>query len=86
MAQVTPDAMSEALDYNNIKRRAVASRNYRTKINPVGPSTLSTITNAGSQVEFMLPSNLAGSYMDFSHIYITFKLKVPGASTNLEKC
>lgn len=86
MAQVTPDAMSEALDYNNIKRRAVASRNYRTKINPVGPSTLTNITSAGSQVEFMLPSNLAGSYMDFSQMYLKFKLKVTGADTNLDKC
>ena len=85
MAQVTPDAMSEALDFNNIKRRAVASRNFRTKINPVGPSSV-TVTSAGSQIEFMLPSNLAGSYMDFSQMYLKFKLKVTGADTNFDKC
>lgn len=84
MAQVTPDAMSEALDYNNIKRRAVASRNWRTKINPVGPSSL-TVSSTGSQVEFMLPSNLAGSYMDFSQMYLKFKL-VPQAASTLDKC
>lgn len=83
MAEVTPDAMSEALDFNNIKRRAVASRNFRSKINPVGPSQL-IVTGLGFQTEFMLPSNLAGSYMDFSQLYLKFKL-TPQAVANFDK-
>jgi len=81
---VIPDAMSEALDFNNIKRRSVAARNYRVKLNPSN-GTQFTGGN-GNQIEFVLPSNLAGSYMDFSQMYLKFKLAVVGAAGNLDKC
>jgi len=67
---VLPDVMSEALDYNNIKRRAMASRSYRVRIAPSNAVTFA----AGSTAYLDLPSNLSGTFMDMSQTYIRFKV------------
>ena len=83
MSQLLPDAASEALDFNNIKRRAIASRSYRVKLAPSNGSTFSPTTN--SVINLDLPSNLAGTYVDFTQCYLKFNVAV-NASCNLDKC
>jgi len=66
-----PDAMSETLNYANVKRRAVASRSYRVRLSPSnGQSYIS-----GNTVNFTMPSNLAGTYCDWSKCYLKYKVK-----------
>ena len=81
-----PDVASEALDFNNIKRRAVASRSYRVKISP---SNMTTFT-PGQTIYLDMPSNLAGTYVDFTQSYLKFTVNVSGtAGTHdvvLDKC
>ncbi len=82
---VLPDAISESLDYNNIKRRAVASRSYRVKLAPSNGS----VFNPSSTINFDLPSNLAGTYVDFSQCYIRFNVTFSGTNASggyLPKC
>lgn len=82
---VLPDAISESLDYNNIKRRAVASRSYRVKIAPSNGS----VFNPSGTINFDLPSNLAGTYIDFSQCYIRFNVSYSGTNSSnayLPKC
>lgn len=67
---VLPDVASEALDYNNIKRRAMASRSYRVRIAPSNKTSF----NAGETIFLDLPSNLSGTFMDMSQTYIRFKV------------
>jgi len=49
-----PDVMSESLNYPALKRRAVASRSYRVKVNPANGQTFT----AGQTVNIDMPSNL----------------------------
>jgi hypothetical protein len=84
---VLPDVMSEALDYNNIKRRAMASRSYRVRIAPSNK----TAFNAGETVFLDLPSNLSGTFMDMTQTYIRFKVTYTGTAgqvnkVSLDKC
>jgi hypothetical protein len=82
---VLPDAISESLDYNNIKRRAVASRSYRVKLAPSNGS----IFQPSGTINFDLPSNLAGTYIDFSQTYIRFNVSYVGTNASkgyLPKC
>ena len=79
MAQILPDAASEALDFNNIKRRAIASRSYRVKLAPSNGSTFTPTTN--SVINLDLPSNLAGTYVDFTQCYLKFKVTYADAAT-----
>ncbi len=81
---VIADVASEVLDFPNVKRRSVAARNYRVKINTVTPGTVAGSKSA--TLEFVLPSNLAGSYMDFSQLYLRFGMAPLGAGNNLDKC
>jgi hypothetical protein len=76
-----PDVASEALDFTNIKRRAVASRSYRVKISP---SNMTTFT-PGQTIYLDMPSNLAGTYVDFTQSYIKFNVSVTNAAY-LDKC
>lgn len=78
---ILPDVASEALDYNNIKRRAVASRSYRVKISP---SNMTTFT-PGQTIYLDMPSNLAGTYVDFTQSYLKFNVSV-NSSAYLDKC
>ncbi len=74
-----PDVASEALDYNNIKRRAMASRSYRVRI----PSSNAINFNPGQTIFLDLPSNLSGTFMDMSQTYIRFKVTYTNTSTGL---
>ena len=67
---VLPDVASEALDYNNIKRRAMASRSYRVRIAPSNKTSF----NPGETVFLDLPSNLSGTFMDMTQTYIRMKV------------
>ncbi len=65
-----PDVASEALDYNNIKRRSMSSRSYRVRI---APSNKTSFT-PGETVFLDLPSNLSGTFMDMTQTYIRMKV------------
>lgn len=78
----TPDISSEVLNFNAIKRRSVAARNYRVKINPTNSGTFTG--SSSSQLEFVLPSNLSGSYIDFSNLYLKMTVTNTNAA-NLDK-
>jgi len=73
---VLPDVASEALDYNNIKRRAMASRSYRVRIAPSNKTSFGP-----SETIFLdLPSNLSGTFMDMTQTYIRFKVTYTNTS------
>lgn len=75
-----PDVASEALDYNNIKRRAMASRSYRVRIAPSNKVTFSP----GETVFLDLPSNLSGTFMDMTQTYIRMKVRFTNASAGVQ--
>ncbi len=80
-----PDVMSEALDYNNIKRRSMSSRSYRVRISPSNAVSFSP----GQTINLDLPSNLSGTYMDMTQTYIRFKVtytKATAGNVALDKC
>lgn len=82
---IIADAISESLDYGAIRRRAVASRSYRVKIAPSNGAAF----NPSQTINFDLPSNLAGTYVDFSQCYIRLKVQYSGTNTSkayLPKC
>jgi len=81
MAQAA-DAMAESLNYPNIKRRSVASRSYRVKVSPVNGQTF----QAGQTVNIDMPSNLAGTYVNWSQCYLKFKTKLSGVDDKLDRC
>lgn len=82
MSNMIPDVASEALDYQNNKRRAVASRGYRVKLAPSNGSTFTPSSN--SVINIDMPSNLAGTFVDFTQCYLKFKL-VPDQAVYLDK-
>lgn len=80
--KIIPDVASEALDYMNIKRRAVASRNFRIKLAPSNGSSFTPSSN--SVINLDMPSNLAGTFVDFTQSYLKFKL-TPDQPVYLDK-
>ena len=58
------EAFSETLAYPQVKKRAVASRSFRTKITPSNGSTF----NGGNTIHLDLPGNLAGQYYNPSQM------------------
>ena len=78
---ILPDVASESLDFNNVKRRAAASRSYRVKI---APSNMTTF-NPGQTIYLDMPSNLAGTYVDFTQSYLKFSVTSDQAYL-LDKC
>ena len=76
-----PDALAESLMYADMKRRAVASRSYRTKISPNNGQTF----KAGQVVNIDMPSNLAGTYVNWNQCYLKFKLTTTGVG-RLDRC
>lgn len=78
---VLPDVASEALDYNNIKRRAMASRSYRVRVAPSNKTSF----NPGETIFLDLPSNLSGTFMDMSQTYIRFKVTYNGGAGQVNK-
>jgi len=77
----SPDAMSESLNYPSMKRRAVASRSYRVKISPNNGQTF----RDGQTVNLDMPSNLAGTYINWNQCYLKFNAKSTGAA-KLDRC
>jgi hypothetical protein len=69
-----PDALVESLNYPDMKRRSVASRSYRTKISPNNGQTFT----AGQVINIDMPSNLAGTYVNWNQCYLKFKLTTTG--------
>lgn len=79
---MSSEAMSESLQFANVKRRAVASRSYRTRLPPANGITFSP----GSSIQIDLPANLAGTYIDMSQCYLKFKVVEDGtAAFNLDR-
>ena len=76
-----PDALAESLMYPDMRRRAVASRSYRTKISPNNGQTFT----AGQVVNIDMPSNLAGTYCNWNQCYLKFKLTTTGDG-RLDRC
>jgi hypothetical protein len=75
--------MSESLNYPALKRRAVASRSYRVKVNPANGQTFT----AGQTVNLDMPSNLSGTYCNWNQCYLKFKVTpVGGTAINLDRC
>ena len=79
-----PDAMSESLNYPALKRRAVASRSYRVKVNPANGQTFT----AGQTINIDMPSNLSGTYCNWNQCYLKFKVTPVGGTgpINLDRC
>jgi hypothetical protein len=76
-----PDALAESLMFPDMKRRSVASRSYRTKISPNNGQTFT----AGQVVNIDMPSNLAGTYVNWNQCYLKFKVTSTGAG-RLDRC
>ena len=76
-----PDALAESLMYPDMRRRAVASRSYRTKISPNNGQTFTS----GQVVNIDMPSNLAGTYVNWNQCYLKFKVTSTGAG-RLDRC
>lgn len=76
-----PDAFSESLAYPQVKRRAVASRSYRSKI----AASNGSVFSAGQTVNIDLPSNLAATYINWNQAYLKFKV-VSSAACILDRC
>jgi hypothetical protein len=62
---------SEQLAFSQMKRRAVSSRSYKSKIFPVNGTTF----QPDNTIEFQLPGSLQNQYYDFSQLYIKMKVK-----------
>ena len=77
-----PDAMSESLNYPSMKRRAVASRSYRVKISPSNGQNFT----AGQTVNIDLPSNLAGTYLNWNQCYLKMKVEATTNGYTLDRC
>jgi hypothetical protein len=74
--------MSESLQFAAVKRRAVASRSYRVRL----PASNGLNFAPGGTVQFDLPANLAGTYVDFSQCYLKFKaVNSAAAAYNLDR-
>jgi hypothetical protein len=77
-----PDAMSESLNFPSMKRRAVASRSYRVKVSPSNGQNFT----AGQTVNIDLPSNLAGTYINWNQCYLKMKVQSAGFGYTLDRC
>jgi hypothetical protein len=79
---MSSEAMSESLQFAAVKRRAVASRSYRVRL----PASNGLNFAPGGTVQFDLPANLAGTYVDFSQCYLKFKaVNSAAAAYNLDR-
>ena len=75
------EAFSESLAYPQVKKRAVASRSFRTKITPSNGSTF----NGGNTIHLDLPGNLAGQYYNPNQMYLKFKVTSAVAASQLDR-
>jgi len=74
------EAFAESLAYPQVKKRAVASRSFRVKINPSNGNTF----NSGSTINIDLPGNLAGQYYNSNQMYLKFSI-TPTADLRLDR-
>jgi hypothetical protein len=70
------EAFSESLAFTQVKKRAVSSRSFRTKITPSNGNTF----NSGNTIDISLPANLPGQYYNFNQCYLKFKVAVGGGN------
>ena len=82
MNNIMSDAFSESLAYPQQKRRAVASRSYRVKINPSNGQTFT----GGQTINIDMPSNLAGTYCNWNQCYLKFKADTLTEDLTLDRC
>ena len=75
------EAFSETLAYPQVKKRAVASRSFRTKITPSNGSTFT----GGNTIHLDLPGNLSGQYYNPSQMYLKFKIANTVAATQFDR-
>jgi len=61
-----PDAASSLLAFSDVKRRAISSRCYRTKV----PTSNGTTFSPGQTMNLDLAGNVQNSYYDFSQSYL----------------
>ena len=71
------EVFSESLAFNQVKKRAVASRSFRVKI----PSSNGINFAPGQTVNIDLPSNMAGQYYNFNQMYLKFNVVCPAGTT-----
>ena len=72
-----PDAASSLLAFSDVKRRAISSRCYRTKV----PSSNGTAFSPSQTINIDLAGNVQNSYYDFAQSYILMTIKNSGAAT-----
>ena len=77
----TNEVFSESLDFNSIKRRAVAARSYRVKL----PPSNGTNFTPEQTINFDLPSNVAGTYTNMSQCYLKFKVTNGVSASTLDR-
>jgi hypothetical protein len=82
MNNIMSDAFSESLAYPQQKRRAVASRSYRVKINPSNGQTFT----GGQTINIDMPSNLSGTYCNWNQCYLKFKANSQTEDLTLDRC
>ena len=75
------EAFSESLAYPQVKKRAVASRSFRTKITPSNGSSFV----GGNTIHLDLPGNLAGQYYNPNQMYLKFKIQNSVAATQFDR-
>jgi len=75
------EAFSESLAYPQVKKRAVASRSFRTKITPSNGSSFA----GGNTIHLDLPGNLAGQYYNPNQMYLKFKVTSNVALSQLDR-
>jgi hypothetical protein len=75
------EAFSESLAYPQVKKRAVASRSFRTKITPSNGSTFT----GGNTINLDLPGNLAGQYYNPNQMYLKFKVQNSVAAVQFDR-
>ena len=73
-----PDAASSLLHYADVKRRAIASRCYRTKVSSSNGQTFSP----SQVINIDLPSNVANTYFDMSQSYLLMTVNNTAAAAN----
>jgi hypothetical protein len=78
---MSAEAFSESLAYPQVKKRAVASRSFRTKITPSNGSTFV----GGNTIHLDLPGNLAGQYYNPNQMYLKFKIQNSVAAVQLDR-
>ena len=76
------DAFSESLAYPAQKQRAVASRSYRVKVNPANGQTFTS----SQTINIDLPSNLAGTYLNWNQCYLKMKVTNATSAIVLDRC